>query len=356
MKISVIIPVYNTEAYLRESVDSILRQNCDDMEILLLDDASEDGSGKICDEYAARYTYVRSIHLDHSGVGNARNEGLRLARGEYIVFVDADDFVFSEDSIRRLTDLLDASQADVAVGNYCRLWDGRLLEAAKHIEFSQADRESRYFRFSGFFSVGTLSYVWGKAYRRSFLQKYRINFGSYEYAEDKAFNFQCFIEQARYAFLDDIVYVYRKNENSISHRNQHDSAQCWLRIAADLKQMLQEKNLCETYGDLVAFTVNFAAFFDGKSAYCGSGKKIKAIKSVLKIYADSPTAYQCFCLLSKGKYIEKSFGAGWSLMMWGFAFLMKIKALSLLALGIKLLIDLRIDERLSDTGIRDTGK
>jgi len=352
MKVSVIIPVYNTEEYLQDCVNSVLAQSCDDMEILLIDDGSNDKCGKICDEYAAHYSCVRTVHLDHSGIGCARNEGLHIASGEYIVFVDSDDLLASGDCIQKMISLLDETHADAAVGNYGRLWDGNFLEATKHSSFSQMEPGSAYFRFGGFFSVGTLSYVWGKAYRRSFLRKHNIVFGSYEYAEDKMFNFQCFLNQAQYVFLDDVVYIYRKNNTSVSHQPHQDHTKCWLQISADLVQYLKEKNLDTQYGDLAAFTVNFAAFFDGKSEYCKSNKKIQAIKDVLKIYADSPVAYQCFCQLSRGIYIDKSIDTGWRFMMWGFAFLMKNRALAILALGIKLLIDFRIDERLSDTGIK----
>ena len=352
MKVSVIIPVYNTEAYLRECMDSVLMQTCEDMEILLIDDASEDGSGAMCDDYAARYPHVRSAHLDHRGPGEARNEGLRLARGEYIVFADADDKFSSADCVRKMVHLLDATGGDIAVGNYCRLWDGRIMEATKHSAFSGMDPGSGHFRFSGFFSVGTLSYVWGKAYRHSFLKEHGISFGDYEYAEDKFFNFQCYMDGARYAFLDDVVYTYRKNDASISHQYQRDRSRCWLRIAADLQQELAGKDLTGQYGDLVAYTVNFAAFFDGKAQYCRSGKKLGAVKSLLRAYVDSPVAYECFGQLARGTYLKSANETGWKIAMWGFAALMKIKALYILALGIKLLIDLRIDERLSDTGIK----
>lgn len=350
MKVSVIIPVYNTEAYLRECLESVLMQTCEDLEILLIDDASEDRSGEICDAYAARYPHVRTVHINRRGPGGARNEGLRYAKGKYIVFADADDFFSAPGSIREMTELLDATGADVAVGNYCRLWDGRILEATKHSTFNGLDRGSGKFRYCGFFSVGTLSYVWGKAYRHSFLKEHGLSFGNYEYAEDKFFNFQCYIQGARYAFVEDVVYTYRKNDTSISHQMQRDRAFCWLQIAADLLRSLDEKGLSKEYGDLVAYTVSFAAFFDGKTQYCRSGKKMKAVKAVLKKYVSDPVAYRCFCQLSQGQFLGAASGIGWKIMLWIFAFLMRVKALYILSFGIKLLIDLRIDELLSDTG------
>ena len=352
MKVSVIIPVHNAEAYLQESVDSVLMQTCDDMEILLIDDASEDRSADICEAYAVQYPHIRTVHVSYRSAGAARNEGLRIAKGEYIVFVDADDALKSNASIRKMIELLDMTNADIAVGNYFRLWDGQHMEATGHNTFSSMDQSSGNFRYCGFFSVGTLSYVWGKAYRHSFLKEHAIRFQTYEYAEDKFFNFQCYIAQARYVFLEDVVYTYRKNDASISHLDQKDHAQCWLQLSADLMNELKEKNMDAQYGDLVAYTVNFAAFFDGKAQYCRSGKKLKAVKGVLQLYAASPVAEQCFGQLSCGKFMKEAYGVGWKIVMWTFAALMKIKALYILALGIKALVDFRIDERLSDTGRR----
>lgn len=92
-KISVIVPVYNTEKYLRRCIDSILAQTFIDFELLLIDDGSKDSSGAICDEYAAKDPRVRVFHKENGGVSSARNAGLANARGEWISFVDSDDWV-----------------------------------------------------------------------------------------------------------------------------------------------------------------------------------------------------------------------------------------------------------------------
>lgn len=93
MKISVIIPVYQSEKYLRQCVDSILAQTYKDIEIILVDDGSTDGSDKICDDYASGYANIVVCHQQNKGVSNARNKGIDLAKGELIVFIDSDDFI-----------------------------------------------------------------------------------------------------------------------------------------------------------------------------------------------------------------------------------------------------------------------
>ena len=92
-KLSVIVPVYNTEKYLRQCVDSILGQTLSELEIILVNDGSKDNSGVICDEYAAKYDQVTVIHKENGGVSSARRAGVAAAKGEYVAFVDSDDWI-----------------------------------------------------------------------------------------------------------------------------------------------------------------------------------------------------------------------------------------------------------------------
>lgn len=92
-RLSVIVPVYNTEKYLRECIDSILAQTFPDFELILVDDGSPDGSGAICDEYAGKDPRIHVIHQENGGVTNARKAGMRIAKGDWISFVDSDDWL-----------------------------------------------------------------------------------------------------------------------------------------------------------------------------------------------------------------------------------------------------------------------
>ena len=92
-KVSIIVPVYNVEKYLRRCIDSILRQTLTDIEVILVDDGSFDSSGKICEEYARKDSGLRVIHQKNAGVAVARNTGLDIASGDYIAFVDSDDYI-----------------------------------------------------------------------------------------------------------------------------------------------------------------------------------------------------------------------------------------------------------------------
>lgn len=95
-KVSIIVPVYNTEKYLKKCVESLIQQTLSDIQIILVDDGSKDASGRICDDFAAGDERIQVIHKVNGGVSSARNAGLEIAQGEYVGFVDADDWVEPE--------------------------------------------------------------------------------------------------------------------------------------------------------------------------------------------------------------------------------------------------------------------
>jgi len=115
--ISIIIPVYNVEDYLARCLESILFQSFKDFEVLLIDDGSTDGSGKICDAYAQNDTRIRVIHKVNGGVSSARNVGLNNANGQYISFVDSDDFVHPC-FLEFLYNSIKSSKADISICDY----------------------------------------------------------------------------------------------------------------------------------------------------------------------------------------------------------------------------------------------
>jgi glycosyltransferase involved in cell wall biosynthesis len=123
--ISIIVPVYNNDIYLNKCIDSILKQTYRNIEIILINDGSTDNSGKICEEYVAKDDSIKIIHQQNKGVSVARNNGLAIAKGEYIGFVDGDDYI-KEDMFEYLLNLLEQNSADISMCNYYSFDDNKI--------------------------------------------------------------------------------------------------------------------------------------------------------------------------------------------------------------------------------------
>lgn len=115
--ITVIIPVYNVEAYLERCIESVITQNYKELEIILVDDGSKDSSGAICDRYAAKDNRIKVIHKPNGGLGPARNSALDIAKGEYLLFIDSDDYIL-DGIIRKLYDACEQDNADISCCGY----------------------------------------------------------------------------------------------------------------------------------------------------------------------------------------------------------------------------------------------
>ena len=140
--LSVIIPVYNVEKYLRKCVDSVLAQDIADMEVILIDDGSPDNCGAICDEYAEKDTRVKVIHKEHEGLSSARNAGLDIARGKYITFVDSDDYLLPNTFIPNLDYIVNHPEVDCL--QFPTIYDDRIEYAKKYTPL----KEKLYVRLS----------------------------------------------------------------------------------------------------------------------------------------------------------------------------------------------------------------
>ena len=129
-KISVIIPMYNAEKYIKKTLNSIIEQSYQNWEIIIIENGSEDKSPDIIREYEKKYPEIRMIKGPGKGPGPARNRGLKLAKGDYIVFADADDYLPDTEIFRKYISIAEPTGADIVVSNYARLWEDKILPAA----------------------------------------------------------------------------------------------------------------------------------------------------------------------------------------------------------------------------------
>lgn len=187
MRYSVIVPIYNAEGTLRRCLDSLVGQRFSDYELLLINDGSTDGSDAICREYANTYSCVRCFAKENGGVSSARNLGLEQAEGEYILFVDSDDYV-SQDYFASLSHALESNATDLLMFGYCNFggisaeWDtGEFYEDS---EIGIAERVSSAVRQYLFSSL------WSKAFKRQIIERHNIRFANdLAIGEDQAFIF-----------------------------------------------------------------------------------------------------------------------------------------------------------------------
>ena len=211
IKVSIIIPVYNPGELLRRSLDSAVNQTLNDIEIICIDDGSKDGSADILKEYAEKDSRFVILTQENSGAGQARNNGLQHANGEYIVFLDSDDCLDKE-----MCELLywHAENLNVDLVLFDSRWyfeDSR--KNFNHFDFFKEDYESFVFDyefihnkvFSGFFGV-----IWTKFYKASFLRKNNLLFPSHKMFNDIEFHIKSVLLADRIAYYPKILYHYNK--------------------------------------------------------------------------------------------------------------------------------------------------
>jgi len=212
-KISVIVPVYNVEAFLPRCVDSILSQQGAELEVILVDDGSRDGSGSICDAYQAKDPRVRVIHKENGGLSSARNAGIDAATGEYLAFVDSDDWI-EPDTYRYMLELMQKHQVQLACAGRYDVSDATEekipgLCPEKEECISAEEMVGRIFLWDGCDSSAC-----DKLYHHSLFETFRFPLG--KYSEDVAVTYRIVLQAQRVVMCPVPVYNYYHRPNSIS--------------------------------------------------------------------------------------------------------------------------------------------
>ena len=235
MKVSIIIPVYNTEQYLPRCIDSILGQSFTDFELLLIDDGSTDGSAKICDAYAEKDSRIRVLHKENGGVSSARNLGLNEAKGEWVVFVDSDDWI-SDNCIKLLTEPLRNKEFDIVVGDY------RIIgEFPYNLELSLPEGAYHETGITHTFCNGGIYIMsWNKLYRKEFLLKNQLAFEEGKVHEDEILAFEISCLEKSFYVVKSVTYYYRIRENSIATiKDRHLKLQRYIAVFQSIKEKVK---------------------------------------------------------------------------------------------------------------------
>ncbi len=311
-KVTIVIPVYNTKKYLKKCVDSLTEQTYRNIEVLLVDDGSTDGSSELCDEIANKDERVRVIHKANGGVAAARNLGIDEAEGEYVMFVDSDDWL-DTDAVETLVEHADKNNVDVIRFNYVREFEGKqlvkkntFLEERVYLgnECRNVCRQTLGLigdELSHPESMNFLASACFNMYRKSLLVNSEVRFFPIEKTgsfEDGLFNFDVFMSVRSFEFIDKPFYHYRKT-NGVStttgYRRNYIPRQ--LVLFEQLRSKIDEKDwdfFHEAYNNRMVFStmeISFNALRNRASFF----EKYKEVKIVLT-HPDFKKAYKTFDL------------------------------------------------------------
>lgn len=210
LKISVIIPVYNAEKTLHRCVDSILVQNFSDFEVLLIDDGCKDNSGKICDEYAKKDSRVKVIHKVNGGVSSARNMGLDNAKGEWITFVDADDYIASD-----FLSAINNNASDFIIGQSQHFNSSGKYWITEKISMQDVVNKEQ---FQSFLAHNLACHImrtpWGKFFKRNLIGKIRYD-ERMKVGEDTVFVHNYLLHCKSISVIDNMTYYYFDNDDYV---------------------------------------------------------------------------------------------------------------------------------------------
>lgn len=215
--ISIIVPIYNIEKYLAHCIDSVLKSTMTDFELILVDDGSKDSSGSICDDYLARDERIRVVHQANGGISSARNRGLALARGEYVIFIDGDDEIKPE-MLSELFEALETTDSDFAMVRAYTIDDDGVINSPVKADktlvrlITQEDYMRCLFERNEFgFPV-----VWNKLYRREVIEG--MTFKSID-AEDIEWTTRVTMRAEKISLIERPLYGYRLRPTSITRQS-----------------------------------------------------------------------------------------------------------------------------------------
>lgn len=305
--VSVIVPIYNVEAYLTQCLDSLVNQTYQNLEIVLIDDGSLDRCPQICDEYAAKDTRIKVVHKENGGLSSARNAGLDIAIGDYIAFVDSDDWV-ETDAYSVLAQTIECTNADIVTCGINKIMDGKSYPTSSNdgnctvIDNFTAIRyipdEKRNVRFE----------VWNKLFKRAVIGD--IRFKNKQIYEDVFFDRNVFLKAKTIAVINRNLYDYRMcrpgstvsffKENRFSIFSELDSFSEELKSVGQLKlaksfQLYAIETAMSFYLDIKQlkarreFEARILSLFDTYYKQFSIVERIKSPKLIL--FKLSPRAY-----------------------------------------------------------------
>ncbi len=261
-KVSIIIPVYNTVKYLRKCLESAVGQTYPNIEIICVDDGSTDCSDKIVEEFAEKSPRIKAVHQSNSGESAARNTGLRMASGDYIGFMDCDDWI-ELDMYENLVKVMEENSADMAVGSWIKESDtGREFiknkgYVAENV-FGRNDLLNYIYRRDYY---QAFAYMWDKLYKRELLKddngELLLFREDLKLGGDVLYLAQAALNSKRAVFIDRCFYHYRQRDNSGCHSVNLDRRMDWIRAYSIVIELFESNGISE---DILIWIKRFMAY------------------------------------------------------------------------------------------------
>ena len=303
-KISIIIPVYNVENYIERCIDSLISQSYINLEIILVDDGSTDKSGEICDRYAVVDNRIKVIHIKNSGRGEARNIGLSQANGQYIGFVDSDDWV-EKDLYKYMIENIEETKADISICAYYECLDDiKNKKMLYEKSFVCTGKEALHYTMSNVIGVYWLNIaIWNKLYKKAVVEN--IRFRGREY-EDIMYNAEVLYSARNVSYINKCLYNYRLSRKGsiITEGFQRKTIELEMKFKEERVEFFKRNNEIKLARDAEAVVIHdkllYYAFMSlSKDNYSEYIKKYKEDLRKCGFIADTKTniallVFRCF--------------------------------------------------------------
>lgn len=281
-KVSVIVPCYNIEKYLRQCMDSIICQTLQDIEIICVNDGSTDNTPAILEEYAKKDSRIQILHTKNQFAGTARNEGMKIATGEYYSFLDADD-VFEPDLLEKLFKQATKTNADICVCRADMLFADNKIKKMnwslntgllnQNSTFAPSEIAEHIFQFCA-------GWPWDKLFKACFIKEHQLQFQSLHHSNDTFFVLMSLCLAQKITCINDILVHYRQHSQSLAH-NTTLHLDCFALALKKLCDELLKNNLYKQYEK------SFIKYIYSFSNWHKSKMKTKAAQQQIKAIADS---------------------------------------------------------------------
>ena len=296
MDISVIIPIYNVEKYLRRCLDSVLRQKNVSMEVILVDDGSTDSSGSICEEYVIKHSNIKCIHIKNSGPSTAKNVGYDVAIGDYVAFIDSDDEIKSE----MFSTMLKSGfrhNADIVCCNYIQVDEEGHISHTEHTKQEYVLTQDEALK-AILIKDKIYSQCWTKIYKRDTMNLHHVrNTEGLKTEEDFIYNIQAFACSKTVCIVDKPLYIYNHRSTSLSKDYYRDNINQYIdnRI---LRLELVESIIHKKFPYLEEYSTYHCIFYYNEllGRICQfpnlyRDKRIKKVLSYIRCHITTLTAY-----------------------------------------------------------------